>query len=280
MSYGKILEMLFPGKPILHTGNAILSAPVRHVFMIATIWYLKKKCGRDTVSILEIGSWFGASALSWAQGINLYYSGKGFITCVDAWAPFFNATLDKDVHYAKDMDALLESDIAYEIFMHNMKTLPKSITVQHFRGQSENLLPQLRSDVYDVVFIDANHTFDLALRDIINSQRLVKDGGIICGDDLNLQLHECDRTFVEQHADRDTAIDPTSGRKCHPGVTLAVANVLGKVSAWAGFWAMQKNGNSWNKVDLKGMPVIYPEHFPQEALQRAREHFHDVEHLI
>jgi predicted O-methyltransferase YrrM len=280
MSYGKILEMLFPTKAILHTSNAILSAPVRHVFMIATIWYLRKKCSRDSISILEIGSWFGASALSWAQGINKYYDGKGSITCVDAWAPFFNSTPDKDVHYAKEMDEMLESDIAYEIFLHNMKTISKGITTQHLRGQSENISPQLRSEYYDVVFIDANHTFDLAQRDILNSQRLVKDGGIICGDDLNLQLHESDRTFVEKHADRDTVIDPLSGRKCHPGVTLAVAKVFGKVSTWAGFWAMQKSGSSWKQFKLKDMPVVYPDHFPKESLQRAKEHFHDIEHLI
>jgi predicted O-methyltransferase YrrM len=280
MSYRNLLGLLSPETPIMHIGRAILSAPVRHLFMIGTVWYLKEKCGRDTLSILEIGSWCGASALSWGQGIKAYCAGEGSLTCVDAWEPFFRKTEDHAADYAKDMDALLESDIAYEIFLHNLRTVPGTIKTQHFRGQSENVLMQLRDQCYDVAFIDANHAYSPVHGDILATVRLVKDGGIICGDDLNLQLHECNKAFTWQNAEKDLAIDPESGRNYHPGVTLAVAKIFGKVSAWGGFWAMQKDGNAWKPISMKGMPVVYPDHFPEEALMRARDHYQDIKHLL
>ena len=55
---------------------AILSAPVRHVFMITTVWYLAQEKKREDMQILEIGSWVGASALSFAQGLKTHNDAK------------------------------------------------------------------------------------------------------------------------------------------------------------------------------------------------------------
>jgi len=275
-----ILGLLYPQKPIMDAGRAILGAPVRHVFMIGTIWYLKEKCGCKEPGILEVGSWCGASALSWVQGLKAYCRGRGSLTCVDAWTPFFHDTPDQGADYAKEMDALLQSDVAYEIFCHNMRTVPDSVATQHVRGRSENVLPQLRDQCYDVVFVDANHAYASVHRDILDSLRLVREGGVICGDDLNLQLHECDEAFTRLNSDRDMVTGPSHGRNYHPGVTLAVAEVFGRVSSWGGYWAMQKHGDSWDRFTLKGMPVLYPEHFPVEELARARSHFADIKDCI
>ena len=96
------------GKPYFKHKNAILSAPVRHMFMIATIWYLSHI--NKNISIMEIGSWFGASALSWAQGLKEYADGKGNLTCIDAWKPFFNLEEHQDNEYVIEMEKLLESN--------------------------------------------------------------------------------------------------------------------------------------------------------------------------
>ena len=55
---------------------------------------------------------------------------------------------------------------------------------------------------YDVVFIDADHTYGPVRKDITESLRLIKDGGIICGDDLNLQFHEVDKNNAKLNKDR------------------------------------------------------------------------------
>lgn len=275
MSAQPILKLIAGNKPVFHMEYAILSAPVRHVFMIATVWYLTRERQNPNMQILEVGSWMGASALSWAQGLQTHNDSAGTITCVDAWKPFFDRNTHKDDVYVK-MEQALSTDTAHQIFNHNMNTLPETIKTQYLRGQSENILPILRDDTFDILFIDGDHAYTPVLKDIKNAMRLVKDGGIICGDDLNLQLHEVDATLAQQNAECDFIKDSKSGRNYHPGVTLAVAEIFGEVSSWGGFWAMQKVAGKWQKISLKNMPIHYPNHFPETALKRAEDHLNDI----
>ena len=276
MSYQNILQTIAPQKPIFDIKNGILSAPVRHCFMIGTIWYLKKNNPNlKNFSIMEIGSWLGASALSFAQGLKEYSNSQGVITCIDAWKPFFNEEKnDSDVH--KNMQAMLGSDIAYNIFLHNISTLPATIICQHLKGQADNILPILKENQFDIIFVDADHTYEPVKRDILNSIPLLKDGGIICGDDLNLQMFECDNDLAKKSGDIDFIKDPKTGRNFHPGVTLAVDEIFGKVSQHGGFWAIQKQGNDWIIPSYKDMPIIYPKHFPQSAIDKAKDHMNDI----
>jgi len=271
-----ILDNLEAGKPCFDHKKAILSAPVRHMFMIASIWYLTNKNRDNNLSILEIGTWFGASALSWAQGLEEYANGKGNLTCVDAWVPFFNLEEHKEKKYVLEMEELLKSDFAYKIFLHNIGTVPESITTQHFRGQSENILRFFKDDLFNVVFIDADHTYDFVKKDIIESLRLVKENGIICGDDLNMQMKDIDQKFATDNKNKDFINDPKTSKNYHPGVTLAIEEIFGEVSSWGGFWAMQKINNQWKKISFKNMPVVYPKHFDQDNINKARSHFNDI----
>lgn len=275
MSSQSILKFIAGNQPILNSNYAILSAPVRHVFMMGVVWYLTKGKPQENMQVLEIGSWVGASALSWAQGLKLHNGAKGTITCVDAWKPFFNRETHKDEVYVT-MEIALGTETAYQLFSHNISTIPESITCQHLRGNSQNILPLLRENSFDIIFIDADHAYTPVLKDIKNSLALVKEGGIICGDDLNLQLHQVDASKTKQHAEADFIKDDKANRNYHPGVTLAVAELFGEVSVWGGFWAMQKRGNKWYKISLAGMPICFPEHFPQSALEKAEDHLRDI----
>ena len=181
-----------------------------------------------------------------------------------------------DHNYANEMEQLLESEFAYNIFLHNMRTIKKELKTQHFRGKSENILCQLKNEIYDVVFIDADHTYKSVSKDIKNSLRLVKDGGIICGDDLNLQLCEIDKDYANKNKDKDFIKDPLTNKNYHPGVTLAVFEEFGEVSSWGGFWAMQRKNNTWHKFSLKNMDVVYPSHFTKTHLEKAKSHFNDI----
>lgn len=276
MSIQPALKFIAGTKPIFNVDYTILSAPVRHVFMMSTIWFLTQNQKNENFQILEVGSWVGASALSWAQGLRLHNQTQGTITCVDAWKPFFDRTTHKDDVYIK-MEQALSTDTAYQLFLHNINTIPETITCQHLRGKSSQILPLLGENKFDVVFIDADHAYTPVLRDIKSSLALVKDGGIICGDDLNLQLHEVDTANAQANGEQDFIKDPKTQRNFHPGVTLAVAEVFGEVSSWGGFWAMQKQGNTWKKISMKNMPVNYPDHFPDHMVKRAADHLHDIE---
>ncbi len=276
MSYQALLKTVAGDKPLFDMQYGILSAPVRHVFMMGCVWYLTKQGKRPDLRILEIGSWYGASALSWGEGLALHNGGQGSLTCVDGWVPFFDRSKHQDDVYVA-MEHSLGSDTAYNIFLHNIRTLPGSINCQHLRGKSENILPLMGRDTFDVVFIDADHTYEPVKKDIMLSMPMVREGGIICGDDLNLQWSQVDQANAKANHDRDFIKDPKTGRNFHPGVTLAVQEIFGEVSMWGGFWAMQKKGDGWQKISLKGMPVHYPSHFPAEAVERAKSHLADLE---
>ena len=268
------IKSLKKEEPFLDHKNAVLSAPVRHLFMIGVVWHLSKE--RKNINLLEIGSWFGASTLSWAQGIIKFTDKDGSITCIDAWRPFFDMDIHQNKPYAKEMEQLLKSDFAYNVFLHNIGTIKDQLKTQHFRGQSENILPQLKSNIYDIVFIDADHTYEPVKKDIQGSLKLVKEGGIICGDDLNLQLHEIDQNNALKNKHKDFIEDPLTKKNFHPGVTVAVSEIFGEVSSWGGFWAMQKINDIWVKFSLKNMEVIYPNHFTEEHTERAKSHFNDI----
>ena len=276
----KILENLVKGKPYLDHKNAVLSAPARHMFMIASIWFLSKQNKERNLSIMEIGTWFGASALSWAQGLAEHSNSKGSLTCLDAWEPFFDLKEHKNNDYVLEMEELLESDFAYNIFLHNINTVPKSIITQHLRGKSENILHYLKDESFSVIFIDADHTYEFVKKDIINSLRLVENYGIICGDDLNIQMKNVDKDFAMQNKNKDFIKDPKTNKNYHPGVTVAIEEIFGEVSSWGGFWAMQKINNLWKKISLKDMPVLYPKHFNQENLDKAKDHYNDIKNSL
>lgn len=275
MSSLSVLKFIAGSKPIFNMDYAILSAPVRHVFMIATVWYLTQHAKNDRLQILEIGSWIGASTLTWAQGLKEHNHSKGTITCVDAWKPFLDHTIHTDEIYLK-MEQALSTETAYQLFTHNISTLPSSIVCQHLKGMSEQILPLLRHNTFDIIFIDGDHIYPSVFNDIKNSLPLVKEGGIICGDDLNLQLSEVDHETTTKFSKTDLIKNSVSNRNYHPGVTLAIAEIFGEVSAWGGFWAMQKRDGKWHKISLTNMPISFPEHFPENYLKMARDHFNDL----
>ena len=69
-------------------------------------------------------------------------------------------------------------------------------------------------------------------------------------------------------------------RNFHPGVTLAVNEIFGRVNSWGGFWAIQKKGSNWQNISLKHIPIIYPKHFNKKLLLDATNHFNDIKDRI
>ncbi len=269
------LEINYKNTPFLDHNRAVLSAPVRHIFMISLLRYLKDR-QIDNPKILEIGSWFGASTLSWAQGIDKYYESRGSIDCVDAWQPFFDKSNHKDKDYVYEMEELLEKDVVFKIFKHNISTINKSINVNFFRKMSNDFFNEWKNKIYNIIFIDADHTYNAVKEDISNSLNHIQEDGIICGDDLNLQYHEIDVDNAKKNHDKDFITDPKTTKNFHPGVTLAVHEIFGIVNSWGGFWAIQKKGKNWQNISLKDIPVTYPKHFNSKLLLDAKNHFNDI----
>lgn len=244
-------------KPKFRGIYGMTANPLRQVFMMGSVWLLTRQKQNQSLNILEVGSWSGASALTWGEALRIYNNGKGVLTCVDAWRPYYNQTEIYD-DLSKKINEALAGEEPYRIFLENIKFLPSTVKLNVQRGWSSDILPELKRADSDLVYIDGDHSYNGVSSDIKLASDLIKDGGIICGDDLELQSHQVDATVAKEKPHLDKMLDKETNRIFHPGVTLAVGEVFGPVSSWHGFWAMQKTNNYWKKVSLEGMPPHIP----------------------
>jgi predicted O-methyltransferase YrrM len=202
---------------------------------------LCKHPGQD-FKILEVGSWAGSSAILWASQCKARQ--KGLVFCVDTWR---GAT-----HYPPDMREALLKDRIYHLFCHNIKYSEVSEYIVPMRTSSDHAAEILKEASFDFVYIDGDHAYTQFTRDIRSFLRVVKDQGLICGDDLELLYNEVDLEYARKHRENDAILDPKTNKYFHPGVTLGVHEVFGEVSCFRGFWAMRKTGQGWEKVDISG----------------------------
>ena len=214
----------------------------------------RAKRKQDHLQILEVGSWAGNSAILWADALKDAYATRGLgnamVVCVDAWRPFVTAEHNLGVNVStRIMEAALRKRKIFNLFLHNIRCSNNDDLVRPCLGTSDEMLPILRDEQFDVIFVDAAHCYSSVVKDMHNATRLLREGGVLCGDDLELQAADVDRDFAEQNKELDFATDPKTGEDYHPGVTLAVGDFFGgNVSCFEGFWAMRKQGDGWSDV--------------------------------
>lgn len=253
--------------------SANIGSSERHFYMDLLIKYLCLSEPTRPIRVLELGSWVGRSSVTWASAVKKYGSLNSQVICVDAWAPiFFPSKLPEP--WAQELFAgirqALEDDKAFHLFLHNIKSSGHSDIVSYLRMPTEQALRLFAHESFDLVYIDADHSYAAVNRDIEMSKHLVKQGGLIAGDDLELQCKDVDLKNARAAADMDYIVDPKTQKSFHPGVTLAVYDQLGVVSSWAGCWAMRKISNeNWSQIVLPEFSHI--EKIPH--LDRSR---HDI----
>ena len=201
---------------------------------IKVVQWLIASQGRRSVDMLEVGSWTGHGAMYWSAAIAKLPE-KGSLTCVDPWRPYhrpFDLTVNG---VCREMDAALSSGRAYELFLQNVSRFPDvGVPVHHYRGTLEEVAPQLGR--FDVVFIDGSHYYEDVLKDLRIARTLLKEDGMLVGDDLEMQMDDCDEEFVKSHLDRDCWLYEPAGRTLHPGVTAAVWQEFGRVKSRESVW--------------------------------------------
>src|ERR1700732_2612688 len=118
MSYQRLVEALLMGQP--YFGPALRSmqgSPERHKYFLPLVEAIVRKTGTARMSVLEIGAWGGASAISWATAMKRL-DVKGQVTCVDPWSPYFDMEQHKSEHYV-EMNRAAETGLIYKLFLHN-----------------------------------------------------------------------------------------------------------------------------------------------------------------
>jgi predicted O-methyltransferase YrrM len=255
---------------------------IRHAYMQLLVEQECRNRSERPFNIVEVGSWAGGSAITWAEAVKRFSKRKGLIICIDKWEPYFEPCQCEETGPYKEMENALLSGKIFELFMHNIKVTSHDDVIIPFKGWSDELLPLLGDNKFDLVFIDGNHAYTNVCKDIENSMPLVSEGGVICGDDLEQQLHQLDIEYAKEHRQKDYIIDPKAQKHYHPGVSLAIGEFFGEVSVWEGFWAMRKVEGHWKKVELSNTSperIVIPVHLAEERannyLQFGQELYKD-----
>ena len=223
----------------------------RQKYFLPTANYICNKF-EGPIRVLEIGSWAGASTISWVKafidiGIDVE------ITCVDHWEPYFDLAINNSIHY-RTMNAASSLKIIQNIFLHNIKAEGVDRYVKILKGSSKVILPTLKKESYHLIYID----------DIQSSKNLIIPGGVICGDDLERQFIHLTDYEIQQHKNNlYKDFIEADLFSYHPGVTQAVYEEFGEVQLWDGYWGLVWSGNKkLLALDLNNL--IVPSHLDFE----------------
>jgi len=114
--------------------------------------------------ILEIGTCHGASTRAMLD------NSHATIYCVDSWAGGI------DTSYGQ-----VPEDWAYQTFLENMRDMRKRLRI--FKMYSHQAPKHLEGLEFDMVYIDADHSYSAVKQDIQNFAPFVREGGLLCGHD-------------------------------------------------------------------------------------------------
>lgn len=128
--------------------------------------------------IVEIGSWHGRS--SRAIGDNLMKD--GILYCIDTWN---GSDVEQSTNHASAK--WKDGDHAFYEFLQNNIDLVSAGKIIPLRMSSKNASEFFKEkDIrFDMIFIDAGHTYPEVCQDIDNWKELIKEDGIFCGHDFN-----------------------------------------------------------------------------------------------
>ena len=123
--------------------------------------------GNKSHTIVEIGSWKGRSTL--AFGLNT----TGVVFAVDTW----QGRLEHDAAIGMDQEFLND-------FLNNTQDLWNVIPIP-VESVKAAIIFGFLGVRFDVIFIDATHTYEACSADIKAWRPLLKDTGILCGHDYS-----------------------------------------------------------------------------------------------
>ena len=245
------------------------SPPQRHAYLSAAVSDAAKRVKNRPFRVLEIGAWAGASTITIGKVLKEQFGYLNWkVDVVDPWLPYFVLKVNSGIHYQK-MNQLTRDGAIYKTFRNNIRFAGIERHICVYRDNSQAILPSMESRSYDLIYIDGDHTYPSVKYDLVESQKLVRPGGLICGDDLELSAVPGN---VEQHEKNlINQKDYCDELHYHPGVTQAVVEEFGEISSQEGFWAVEllKQGSSANQVSMKFKdktfdfnPLRIPNHIP------------------
>ena len=205
---------------------------------------------QSMLQLMEVGAYAGASAIEFASELKDLALTPFRIYSVDPWDAYLDVSNNSRIQY-RLMNLNLARGNVLRLFIRNVRYAGVSDVCRQIRGKSEEVLSMIKDQQFDFIYIDGDHAPEAVRRDLYECARLLKPGGYLSGDDLELQMDELDPAFVQKHANSDIALDPKSGKVFHPGVAIAVHEFFGRpVTSYDGFWVVRWNGETYEDVVL------------------------------
>ncbi len=194
---------------------------------------LARAAGRPGCKFLEVGSWCGDSTLVIGSVAREYV---GHVFCVDWWKGNVGTEL-ADIAATEDV---------FAAFWSRMKRAGLEDVVVPIRGSSAVAAQVLAGGTFDLVFLDADHSYN-GIRDDIRhyAPLLRRPGGILCGHDCEGRIDDYDCDFLESGKQVDFF------QSVHCGVVLAVGQAFRDYSIDHGIWSVRaEEGESWKPTHL------------------------------
>ena len=161
-------------------------------------------------TILEIGSWLGqgSTAVLIAEAMKK----RGIIYCVDTWMG--NANVERHQQIIRDYDVL-------GTFLHNVASAGGQSLVRTLVMSGDDAARIMRDALFDLVFIDADHSYTATLHDIRTWLPKVRPGGILCGHDCEGRIEDFGRERLLSGLHLDTIHGNERFPDIHAGVITA-----------------------------------------------------------
>jgi predicted O-methyltransferase YrrM len=120
--------------------------------------------------IVELGSYFGRSTRAIADNT------KGRVIAIDNWM----GPKERLMNYS---DRIL----IFDKFKQNLEDLLQNGKVTTYR-EDFGVLPQITFNrPPDMIFLDGDHSYDAVIRDINWAISVMRDGGLLCGHDIDMK---------------------------------------------------------------------------------------------
>jgi Methyltransferase domain len=183
------------------------------------------RVARPGCRMAEVGSWMGLGSTQTFLA-SLAQVPDSTLICVDTWrgAP----SCDHDRGMADEHDI-------FGIFRKNAFGADGGARLVPVVSDSAAAATLMRDGWFDLVFIDADHSYDSVKADIAAWLPKVRPGGILCGHDCESGVLPQDRAFLVAARHRDAIeVEEKNFRHYHAGVILAVHEAFaGEASLFA-----------------------------------------------
>jgi hypothetical protein len=140
----------------------------------------RKQMRQPELRILEVGSWLGSTAMAMADA-----STMARVHCVDTWEGSPTDMTGEMAELAHKEDG---EDAVYQEFLRRIGER-KDKTIFPWKGTSEENAKK-HWDQFDIIFIDAEHTYEALKAQILEWWPHLKDDGVMCGHDFSVQGYD------------------------------------------------------------------------------------------